>query len=64
MVNCRGTLATLNNKLIQSSAQHSSEGKTCERQRRKLMGVKYCHATLCQWYPPGMLEFQFSGLSV
>lgn len=28
------------------------------------MGVMYCHATLRQWYPPGMLEFQFSGLSV
>lgn len=25
------------------------------------MGVMYCHATLRQWYPPGMLEFQFSG---
>lgn len=27
------------------------------------MGVMYCHATLRQWYPPGMLEFQFSGLN-
>lgn len=28
------------------------------------MGIMYCRATLRQWQPPGMLEFQFSGLSV